>query len=476
MQDPLPVIRTYTGADRQAAEAAYQVDVRTARSAGWVPVAHRWRKHGDEHELSVVFELSPSEPVTDDMDAPGTAQAAAAVVADEPAIGAEPMIGADGDAGGGAMPEDVRQGDFETARPTAKASGGSSAARAHARATLETIDLHAGGEPIRLIRSGYPQVPSAPILERRRWAREHADAARQVLMYEPRGHRDMYGAVLLPPFRPDADIAVLFMHNEGYSTMCGHGVIALTTGLIEEGLYPAESPTTTIRWETPAGLVTAVADVVTSEDGGPEVSGVRFTNVPSYLHESDLSVPIEGRGTVQVQLAFGGAYYGIVDAAELGLRVVPASIEALTSAGAAIAAELRAHHSPTHPTDTDLGFVYGTIIVDHEPATSPDGRATDATMRNVTVFADAEVDRSPCGSGTSALLAWLHATGQLEQGKDIRNASITGEVFEGRVESVTSLGTRDAVVTSVAGHGYVTGYHTFVVDDRDPLGDGFLLR
>jgi len=219
-----------------------------------------------------------------------------------------------------------------------------------------------------------------------------------------------------------------------------------------------------------------VADVALSEDGGAEVSGVRFTNVPSYLHESDIALDVAGQGPVRVHLAFGGAYYGIVDAADLGLRVVPASIEALTRVGAAITAELRAHHSPSHPTDADLGFVYGTIIVDHDPASAPDGRATDATLRNVTVFAEAEVDRSPCGSGTSALLAWLHAAGRLEQGHDIRNASITGEVFQGRVESVTTLGTRDAVITSVAGNGYVTGYHTFVVDDRDPLGDGFLLR
>lgn len=179
---------------------------------------------------------------------------------------------------------------------------------------------------------------------------------------------------------------------------------------------------------------------------------------------------------MQVQLAFGGAYYGIVDAADLGLRVVPGSIDALTRAGAAITDALRQHHSPTHPTDADLGFVYGTIIVDHDPATAPDGRATNASMRNVTVFADAEVDRSPCGSGTSALLAWLHAAGRLELGQDVRNASITGEIFDGRVESLTALGSREAVVTSVAGTGYVTGYHTFVVDDRDPLGAGFLLR
>jgi proline racemase len=474
VQSPLPVIRSYTGIDRTAAEAAYRGDVRNARAAGWVPVAHRWRRDGDQHELSVVFELHEPEAVTVTAGTPEVTQVTENIEAPlTDAPDASPGEPAGRDEGLG----DTALGETGSAPPTiGPAATGVSTARAHARATLETIDLHAGGEPIRLIRSGYPQVPFASILDRRRWAREHADSARQMLMYEPRGHRDMYGAVLLPPFRSDADIAVLFMHNEGYSTMCGHGVIALTTGLIEEGLYPAGMPATTIRWETPAGLVTAVATVGSCEDGGPEVSSVRFTNVPSYLHDPDIAVPVEGRGPVQVQLAFGGAYYGIVDAADLGLRVVPASIDALTSAGAAITRELRKHHSPTHPIDADLGFVYGTIIVDHEPATSPDGRATDATIRNVTVFADAEVDRSPCGSGTSALLAWLYAAGRLEQGQDIRNASITGEVFEGRVESLATLGARDAVITSVAGSGYVTGYHTFVVDDRDPLGDGFLLR
>ncbi len=502
MQSQLPVIRTYAGPDRQAAEAAYRADVRTARAAGWVPVAHRWRTEGDTHELSVVFE--PTEAQSSSVGALTEAPAATvATVETRETVGApstrpehskrstRPNARAE-------SPNQAPEGPEASAEPAQAAAGpgrrvrgrgrtgsglaaepgssGLSTARAHARAIIETIDLHAGGEPIRLIRSGYPQVPFAPILDRRRWVLEHADGARQALMFEPRGHRDMYGAVLLPPHRSDADIAVLFMHNAGYSTMCGHGVIALTTGLIEEGLYPATLPGTTIRWETPAGLVTAVAAVGTGEDGGPEVDHVRFTNVPSYLHASDLRVAIDGHPSLAVELAFGGAYYGIVDAAELGLRVVPGSVEALTAAGAAITDALRRDHSPTHPTDADLGFVYGTIIVDHEPATAPDGRATDATLRNVTIFADAEVDRSPCGSGTSALLAWLYAAGRLEQGQDVRNASITGEVFEGRVDSVTSLGSHDAVITSVAGHGYVTGYHTFVVDERDPLGDGFLLR
>jgi trans-L-3-hydroxyproline dehydratase len=341
---------------------------------------------------------------------------------------------------------------------------------------METLDLHCAGEPLRLIRSGYPHVPFAPILERRRWVEEHADEARRLLMYEPRGHRDMYGAVLLKPFREDADIAVLFMHNAGYSTMCGHGVIALTGAILEEGLYPATAPETVIRWETPAGVVTATAKVSLGDDETPEVAAVRFLNVPSYRHKSELRLRPDGVGEVRADLAFGGAYYGIVDAADLRLRVVPEQIDALTRAGAAITEVLRRDHTPTHPTDADLGFVYGTIIVDHHPATSPDGRARGATMRNVTIFADAEVDRSPCGSGTSALLAALHAGGRVDIGEDVVNAAITGESFVGRVEGRTSLGPHPAVVTSVEGTGYVTGYSTFVVDDRDPLGDGFLLR
>jgi proline racemase len=359
------------------------------------------------------------------------------------------------------------------------------AIRSHARALVQAIDLHTCGEPLRLIRSGFPAVPLAPILERRAWLKDHLDFAREVLMWEPRGHRDMYGAILLPPYADDADISVLFMHNEGYSTMCGHGIIAITTALVEEGLYPTTTPETEIRFETPAGIVTATAPVARSEDGRHEVSSVRFQNVPSYLHERDIHVRPDGiqlagqaayYNALAVDLAFGGAYYGVVDAADLGLRVVPDQTEALTRAGAAITDALRRDHTPSHPTEPDLGFVYGTIIVDHDPATSPDGRAADADMRNVTIFADAEVDRSPCGSGTSALLARLHALGQLEAGRHITNAGITGEAFSAWVDAETQIGDRSAVLTSVEGHAYVTGYHTFVIDDRDPLGNGFLLR
>jgi trans-L-3-hydroxyproline dehydratase len=306
-----------------------------------------------------------------------------------------------------------------------------------------------------------------------------------MLMYEPRGHRDMYGAVPLPPHPDDADVAVPIKHTQGHSTMCGHGHTALTPGPIEEGLYPATTPTTEIRWETPAGLVRASAEVSVGVGAEPVVRFVRFENVPAYLHTEGLVIRPRGvrlfgtaaeRKGLSVQLAFGGAYYGIVDVAELGMRVVPDQLEQLTRAGAAITEALRRDHAPEHPTDASLGFVYGTIIVDSEPESSPDGLAGDATMRNVTIFADAEVDRSPCGSGTSALLAARYALGASDVGESIVNASITGESFSARVEGTTTLGAREAVITSVQGSGYVSGHARYVLDERDRLGRGFLLR
>jgi proline racemase len=348
---------------------------------------------------------------------------------------------------------------------------------------MQTLELHCAGEPLRLIRSGFAAVPFAPILERRRWVRDAADHLRRIAMHEPRGHRDMYGAVLLPPHRPDADVAVLFMHNAGWSTMCGHGIIALTTGLIEEGLFPASEPTTTIRYEAPAGLVTARASVRPGAHGGPEVTRVEFSNVPAFVASDGIVVrpeglslaPSRGGDGLAVTLAFGGAYYGIVSAADLGLRVVPEHAGELARAGRIITELLRDEHTPVHPTDADLGFVYGTVIADFEPLTSPDGRARGADVRNVTIFADGEVDRSPCGTGTSALLAFMHARGQVGVGQQVTNAGITGEAFEARIDGPASTGSQPGLATTVAGRASVIGYGTFVVDDRDPLGDGFLL-
>jgi proline racemase len=479
VQPQQPVIRTYKGRDRRSAEEAYRLDAEGAARAGWHPVAHRWSAAWDGQELAVVFELRGASDTLGPAYGAPTAQAMAPTAVGTQGLAPTGMAPPRAPA---LTPQQVAQPGQQGEQTAAAAPV--SAARAHARATLQTIELHCAGEPLRLIRSGFPEVPKTTIQERRRWVREHADHARRALMCEPRGHRDMYGAILMAPHRPDADIAVLFMHNEGYSTMCGHGTIAIGTALLEEGLYPAEEPQTTIRMETPAGVVTAVANVTRGPHGGPEVSSVRFTNVPAYVAATDLVVPLEDlglpestaqSGPLNVALAFGGAYYGIVDAASLGLRVVPDQVEALRKAGATITDVLRRDHTPTHPTDAELSFVYGTIIVDFDPATSPDGKATHAYMRNVAIFANAEVDRSPCGSGTSALLAYLFARGGIQLGQDVVNAGITGEAFRGRVENRTVLGDREAVITSVEGSAYVTGYSTFVIDGRDPLAGGFLL-
>jgi proline racemase len=437
LTDVQPVVRTYRGKTPEAAAQAYRSDAAQAETAGYVAVSHRWTEDGEGHALTVAYQLrAPSEPADD-----------------------------------GRVAERPRTADLRSSP-------------AH-RLSLQVLDMHCGGEPLRIVRSGFPDVPHAPVLERRRWVAEYADHVRRAIINEPRGHRDMYAAVLLPPHRDDADVCLLFMHNEGYSTMCGHGVIAVTTALIEEGLFPASEPETTIRYEVPAGLVTAHAEVRRTADGAQQVDGVRFTNVPAYLAERSLpispdGVALHGRaeaaGHLKVDLAFGGAYYGIVDAGQLGLRVVPDQASELRRVGAAITEVLRRDHTPSHPTDDDLSFVYGTIIVDLDPATSPDGRATGAHLRNATIFADAELDRSPCGSGTSAILAQLHARGRLRIGQQIVNASITGERFVGRVESETRLAGQPAVITSVAGNAYVTGYATLVVDERDPLGEGFVLR
>lgn len=526
-----PIVRHYRGGTRAEVEAAYRADAQPAIAAGYLPVGHIWSPDAHGLLLAVTYQLQatpvPAAPPTYPAQQYGDQPQYVAQPQHQPSQFAPATNGSAGSTldsqwltpvqpqaryqpppemymappdmyapvGAPAAPAAPAPAAVATAPspvaappPVAAPSRGygqqDNGSSRQTRLTIQTMDLHTAGEPLRLIRSGFPDVPHVPVLERRRWVLENADYVRRAIISEPRGHRDMYGAILLPPYNEFANMTVLFMHNEGYSTMCGHGIIAITTGLIEEGLFPASEPVTTIRYEVPAGIVAANAATVQLGDGSWAVRGVRFTNVPSYLAAQSLAVRPDGvqlygpsaqHGALSVDIAFGGAYYGIVNAADLGLRVVPEQAGALRHAGARITDVLRRDHTPQHPTDPALGFVYGTIIVDMDPRTSPDGRATDAHLRNVTVFADAEVDRSPCGSGTSALLAQLHARGRMRVGQEIVNAGITGEHFLGRIEAETALGPYRAVSTSIAGTAYVTGYSTFVVDSRDPLGDGFLL-
>jgi len=329
---------------------------------------------------------------------------------------------------------------------------------------IETIDAHTAGEPFRVVLSGLPEPEGRTLLERRRYARTHLDHLRRALMWEPRGHADMYGCLLVPPDSPQADLGVLFMHNEGYSTMCGHGIIGLTTVAIEAGLIEADGEQHELAIETPAGLVRATAAL---EAG--RVRSVRFRNVPSFVVELDQLIEVPGFGRLRYDLAFGGAFYAFLDASQIGLPLTAEATAGWIEAGRAVKQAVNAKRRVEHPFEPDLGFLYGAIFVG--PAVDP-----ACHSRNVCIFAEGEVDRCPTGTGVSARLAIHHARGELDPGQWIEVESLIGTRFRGQVVEETRFGPYPAVVPEVEGSAYVTGRHTFVIDPADPLKDGFLLR
>jgi len=329
---------------------------------------------------------------------------------------------------------------------------------------VRTIDAHAAGEPLRILVDGFPEIPGDTIAEKRRFAQSNHDALRTGLMWEPRGHADMYGCILTEPVTSGADFGVLFMHNEGWSTMCGHGIIAVTKAVLETGVLATKAPETAIRIDTPAGLVTATARIA---DG--RVSSVRFANVPSYVVARDQLVEVPGTGRARYDLAFGGAYYAYVDAADFGLHCVPSEAGRLIDVGMRIKRAIMEAMEIVHPFDDSLGFLYGTIFI--APA-----RSEEADSRNVCVFAEGEVDRSPTGTGVSGRLALQFARGDIRIGETHTVESIIGTRFAGRVIEETSFGRHAAIIPEVEGTAYITGMHTFCIDPHDPLAEGFLVR
>jgi proline racemase len=319
---------------------------------------------------------------------------------------------------------------------------------------LRTVDYHAGGEPFRIVVDGAEEPRGRTILERRRDAAERLDHVRRLLVFEPRGHADMYGCFVVPPNDEGADLGVVFFHNAGYSTACGHGTIALVTWALETGVVEAQGGENRVVVDVPSGRLETWAQV----DGG-RVRSVRFRNVPSFVWATGL--PVAGR---EVDVAFGGAFY-----ATLEERVERGQLPRLIELGRELKAAIEAEHDIVHPLEPELRDVYGVIFWQHE-------RDSSLTQRNVTVFADGEVDRSPCGSGTSARLALLDASGRLPRGEPLRHLSIVDSVFTGRVVGDAEVAGRPAVVTEVEGSAYRTGNAEFTLDPDDPLGEGFLLR
>jgi trans-L-3-hydroxyproline dehydratase len=329
---------------------------------------------------------------------------------------------------------------------------------------ISTIDAHAAGEPLRLIVDGLPPIPGRTILEKRRYAKENLEHLRTALIWEPRGHADMYGCILTEPVTPQSDLGVLFFHNEGFSTMCGHGIIALVTVVIESKMIDVQGSEPTLRIDTPAGLVTATAKI----EGG-RVREVSFQNVPSFVFTLDRTIDVPGIGRIKVDVAFGGAFYAFCRAEDLHVRLVPVEFRRLIDLGTRVKKAVMEVVTVRHPFEPDLGFLYGTIFV---------GRPEDPThhSRNVCVFAEGEVDRSPTGTGVSGRAAIHFARGELGKGRPFVVESILGTCFSGRIAEVTPFGPYEAVIPEVSGSAHIIGRNEFLIDPSDPLRHGFILR
>lgn len=323
---------------------------------------------------------------------------------------------------------------------------------------ITTIDMHTGGEPLRVVIDGLPVIEGRTVLEKRRYFREHYDHLRTGLMWEPRGHADMYGAVIRPSV--DADFDVFFLHNEGYSTMCGHAIIALTKLAVETLLVDKNEITINV----PAGRIYAKASVV---DG--QVVEASFRNVPSFVYLRKQRVDVPGIGSVGFDVAYGGAFYAFVSAEEVGLRPEPDQANKIIEYGRMIKHEVMSQFPITHPFEEDLSFLYGTIFI---------GPPVDPThhSRNVCIFADGELDRSPTGSGVSARAALHFAAGELDLNQPITIESIIGSTMSVKAVDVKKFGPYDAVIPEVSGTASITGRNEFYFDPEDPLRAGFIVR
>jgi trans-L-3-hydroxyproline dehydratase len=332
--------------------------------------------------------------------------------------------------------------------------------------TIDTIDAHTEGEPLRIILNGFPDLHEFNILQKRQTIKKNLDHLRKALMWEPRGHSDMYGCIITQPFLPDSDFGVIFTHNEGYSTMCGHGIIAVTTVVLETGMIPMTSPVTSIKIDTPAGLVTANARIKNNQ-----VSSVYFYNVPSFVYALDQTIEVPGLGTVQYDIAFGGAFYAFVDLEknQLNLEITPRYYRSLIKKGMQIKHAVIKQNKIEHPFESDLSFLYGTIFT---------GKPKDKNhfSRNTCIFANGELDRSPTGTGVSARMALFNDRNEVKNNEPVIIESILGTTFSGKIIKETKFGNFNAVIPEVEGTAHITGKHQFIIDPSDPLKEGFILR
>jgi proline racemase len=330
------------------------------------------------------------------------------------------------------------------------------------RAVYHAVNSHTEGMPTRVITGGVGVFPGATMAERRLHGIADRDDLRRLLMLEPRGHSAMSGAILQPPTRPDADWGVLFIEVSGWLPMCGHGTIGVATVLVETGMVAVTEPITTIRLDTPAGLVVASVAV---QDG--RATSVTLRNVPSFLHARDVTVSVPGVGDLTVDIAYGGNFYTFLPASDLGCAVTPANVPRMLQRGLAIMDAVNEQARPQHPADPAIGGCHHVVAYE-------DGR-DGADARAVTLIHPGWVDRSPCGTGTSARMAQLYFRGELGLAQDFVNESVLGTRFTGRLIEATTVGGVPAVVPAITGRAWITGTAQYLLDPDDPFPAGFEL-
>ncbi|MFC9242649.1 proline racemase family protein [Streptomyces sp. NPDC057136] len=330
------------------------------------------------------------------------------------------------------------------------------------RHIFHAVDSHTEGMPTRVITGGIGTIPGATMAERRRYFQSNRDAVRTLLMYEPRGHAAMSGAILQPPTRPDADFGVLYIEVSGFLPMCGHGTIGVATVLVETGMVEVTEPVTTVRLDTPAGLVTADVRV---EDGA--ATSVTLTNVPAFCAGLDRKVDVPGYGTLHYDLAYGGNFYAMLPLSDFGLPFERGRKDDILAAGLALMDAVNAADRPVHPEDPDINGLK------HVQLIAPGSDA--AHSRHAMAIHPGWFDRSPCGTGTSARMAQLHARGELHLNTDFVNESFIGTSFTGRLVEETTVAGLPAVVPTVTGRAWITGTAQYFLDPTDPFPEGFLL-
>ena len=330
--------------------------------------------------------------------------------------------------------------------------------------SIHAVDSHTAGEATRVVVGGVPKIPGKSMPEKKQWLEDNLDYLRTAIMLEPRGHKDMFGSILTQPTVDEADYGIIFMDGGGYLNMCGHGTIGAMTVAVETGMVPVTEPVTKVVQEAPAGLIHGQVFV---EDG--KAKKVSFTNVPAFLYKKDQEVELPGYGKIRFDISFGGSFFAIVKAEQVGLEIVPENAAKLQDLGIQLRDIINKDIPVQHP---ELPHIHSVDLVEWWSKTETKG----ATLKNCVVFGQGQVDRSPCGTGTSAKMATLFAKGELKMGEKFFYESILGTIFEGEIVGKAKVGEYDAVIPQITGSAYITGFNHFVIDETDPVKYGFILK